>query len=150
MGWKSIDFDWGSIAARICITAIFLGAGVSKITSFSETVDFVKDHLPPVLAPYASFVTLSAAAMELGGGLGLLLGVYIRLSATILIMFLLPVTFLVHYNVGNRVELIMFLKNLSIIGCLYFIRNLPLTREGTSSQSTNASSVNRSSKVKRS
>jgi len=71
----------------------------------------------------------AAIAVELLGGLSLLLGFFSRYGALLLILFLLPATFIFHdfWNIPEseamalRMQMIMFMKNMAIMGGLSYI-----------------------------
>jgi putative oxidoreductase len=56
--------------------------------------------------------------MEVGGGLSVLVGYKTKLGAWALFLFLIPTTLIFHHNVGDKMQMIMFLKNLAIMGGL--------------------------------
>jgi len=60
-------------------------------------------------------------AVEIGGGLSLLLGFYPRLAAAFLTGFTVVATLIFHANFTDQVQQIMFMKNLSIIGGLLLV-----------------------------
>jgi len=76
-----------------------------------------------LLLSYSSFVMILSVVFAGIGGLLVLLGVQIRLGAVLLILFLLPLTIVMHafwmYEGANQeMQMLMFLKNISIIGGL--------------------------------
>jgi putative oxidoreductase len=50
-----------------------------------------------------------------------ILGIYPRIGAIALIAFLLPVTFIFHLNWAERMQQIMFLKNIAMTGGLLLL-----------------------------
>lgn len=76
-----------------------------------------------MIMEYAPTLLGVAVGVELIGGLSLLLGIRPRFGAGLLILFLLPTTFLYHhfwflYGEERNLQLVMFLKNCAIIGGL--------------------------------
>jgi putative oxidoreductase len=69
----------------------------------------------------------AARALQLAGGLGLILGIYPRISALALLLFLIPATLMGHafwLTAGTSlytVQLINFFKNVGMAGALIFI-----------------------------
>jgi putative oxidoreductase len=104
------------LAARICLALIFLKAGISHLTSFSN-------FFVPVIAsklPLAPLVAVATIAFLLLGSLSLLLGYKVKIGALLLIIFLIPTTLLFHPPT-NPEELNSFLKNLGLIGGLLMV-----------------------------
>jgi putative oxidoreductase len=107
------------LGGRILISAIFLMSGVGKIMDWSGTAQSMENKgmvaVPLFLA--------GAIALELGGGLAILLGYWTRAAAVALIVFLVPTTLIFHNfwaldGPQQRMELINFMKNLAILGGL--------------------------------
>lgn len=105
----------GLLVARVGIGTIFLASGLGKLAAWSGTAAFAGSRgVPEVLLAVAT-------ALELAGGLSLLLGWKTRLGALALLAFLAPVTLVFHAfwampAAEARPEMIQFLKNLSIAG----------------------------------
>jgi putative oxidoreductase len=109
---------------RILLSLIFLLAGLGKLTGFEGTTQYMASRpffaaMPGAIPAFA----VMAIAAEVGGGLGLLLGMKARLVALLLVFFLLPTTFIFHnfwtYPPEQaQLQMTMFLKNLAIIGGL--------------------------------
>jgi len=68
--------------------------------------------------PFTGFFLLGAILMEVGGGLSVLVGYKTKWGAWALFLFLIPTTLIFHRNVGDQMQMIMFLKNLAIMGGL--------------------------------
>lgn len=102
------------LLSRIFISFIFIVSAVTKILDPSGTISYMKSYG----MPYAGFFMICAIILELAGGLSLLLGFWKRLGSLILLIFLIPTTIIFHTDFSQRLQTIMFLKNLSIIGGL--------------------------------
>ena len=123
--------------ARVCFSAIFIVAGINKILNWDASEQYLVNQLLDVLSksyhqdfvkplfdhilPMAPTLLVLATIAELGGGLLVLLGIQVRLGATILCLFLIPTTLLFHNfwdleGAAQQLQMIMFLKNLSIFG----------------------------------
>ncbi|MEI8125576.1 MAG: DoxX family protein [Parachlamydiaceae bacterium] len=108
--------------ARLCLSAMFIFAGASKVIFFDQTSQYMLAKgmtLVPVFL-------IGAAIVELVGGLSILLGYKIRFGASILILFLIPTTLIFHSfwnatGMEQMIEQIMFLKNLAIVGGLLYV-----------------------------
>jgi putative oxidoreductase len=104
------------LIGRILYSAIFIAAALGHFSQ--DTIQFATDQGMP-LAPI--FVPLMGILSFLGG-LSILIGFKARYGAWLLVIFLLPATFLMHqfWNVQdvmeNGIQKAMFLKNLSMLG----------------------------------
>ena len=112
------------LVGRVLMSVIFLGAGISKITGFAGSMQYMGSR--PAFAGLESAlpVLLSLAIFaEVGGGLSLLLGWMTRLGALGLVLFLVPTTFIFHNfwtypPEAQTMQQVMFLKNIAITGAL--------------------------------
>jgi putative oxidoreductase len=60
-------------------------------------------------------------ALEIAGGLALMLGWHTRLTAFLLAGFTLLATAIFHSNLGDQTQMLFFMKNLSIAGGLLLV-----------------------------
>lgn len=105
------------LIARILLGLIFVMSGFNKITGFEGTQQYMASHGIPMTA-----VLLTAAiAVEILGGLSVILGLWARVGAAGLFLFLIPATLIFHTDFSQETQMIMFLKNLSIMGGLLFV-----------------------------
>ena len=79
-----------------------------------------------LLLSYSSLVMVLASVFAGLGGLFVLLGIQVRLGAILLILFLIPLTVIMHafwmYHGSMReMEMMMFLKNISLVGGLFIL-----------------------------
>jgi putative oxidoreductase len=107
---------------RICISGIFLLAVTHKIGSYAATIAFMESH--NMIKP--SFFLYLAILVEFLGGISLVLGFKTRYGAVLLLLFLVPVTFIFHdfWNVEGLIDreeqTVRFFSNLAIfVGLLY-------------------------------
>jgi putative oxidoreductase len=110
---------------RILLSSVFILGGIGKITGFSfeETMVAAK-HLP---LPAAALAV--AMVIELVGGLAILMGLFTRLTAWIVFLYLIPTTVLFHnfwaVQGADRIDtMIHFEKNLAIMGGLLLLAAL--------------------------
>ena len=121
---------------RICISLIFIIIGCASIYNWQVTeIDLVNvfsswqsyagsDEISALFATFISMAPLllgAGVALQLLGGVFLFLGFQVRLGAFFLLLYLLPTTILYHhfwFLMGHEqsLELILFLKNMAIIG----------------------------------
>jgi putative oxidoreductase len=105
-----------ALAARVLLALMFVLSGFNKLTSFDGTAAFMA-HAG---LPFTSLLLVLTIAVELGGGLLIMLGWQTRWVALVVFLFLIPVTLVFHNPAGNpaqaQQQTIQLLKNLSIMG----------------------------------
>ena len=103
---------------RILISLIFVTSGLSKITGYEGTQGYMDAMgVPGALLPLV-------IAVEVLGGLAVMLGWQTRIAAFLLAGFSLLSAFLFHANFGDQMQMIMFMKNISITGGFLMIVSL--------------------------
>ena len=115
-GLYAID-NYLSLFARIFISAIFIWSGVNKIINPVATQENMSAHGMPLTLVFL----VAAIALEILGGLSVLLGIKTRWGAAMLIIFLIPATLIFHTDLGTEIEQAMFLKNLAMLGGLLML-----------------------------
>ena len=115
-GLYAID-NYLSLFARIFISAIFIWSGTNKIINPVATQENMSAHG----MPFTLFFLVAAIALEILGGLSVLLGIKTRWGAAMLIIFLIPATLIFHTDLGTELEQAMFLKNLAMLGGLLML-----------------------------
>lgn len=108
-----------SLGSRLLLAALFLPAGISKITGFAGTVGYIT----AVGLPLPTLAAIVAIVVEVGGGLALLLGFGTRFAALALAAFTVVATFGFHAFWAvppdqQMVQQLMFFKNLAVVGGL--------------------------------
>src|SRR5437870_2315894 len=84
----------GTVLGRFLLALIFLAAGFGTIFDFAKTESLMKDlGMPGSMTPV---LLVGAIAFEILGGLLVILGLWTRLGAALLIIFLLAVTPVFH------------------------------------------------------
>lgn len=106
-----------SLFARIFISAIFIWSGINKILSPVATQENMSAHGMPLTLVFL----VAAIALEILGGLSVLLGIKTRWGAAMLITFLIPATLIFHTDFSTEIEQAMFLKNLAMLGGLLML-----------------------------
>ena len=106
-----------SLLARIFLSAIFLWSGINKIMHPMLTQKNMLAHGMPL----TSIFLVGAIALEILGGLSVLLGIKIRWGAAMLIIFLIPATLIFHTDFATEIEQAMFFKNLAMLGGLLML-----------------------------
>lgn len=105
-----------AVFSRALISLIFIGAGYSKLIGYAGTQFYMEAmHVPGAFLPLV-------IALELGGGIALLLGLQTRLVAGLLAGFCIVTGFMFH-GAPDQTNQIMLMKNLAIAGgLLAFVR----------------------------
>ena len=106
-----------SLFARIFLSAIFMWSGINKIINPVATQENMSAHGMPLTL----FFLIGAIALEILGGLSILLGIKTRWGAAMLILFLVPATLIFHHDLATELEQAMFLKNLAMLGGLLML-----------------------------
>lgn len=106
-----------SLAARVLLSALFLMSGINKILNPAATQQYMASYGMPLTGLFL----MGAIALELAGGLSVLLGYKSRWGAIALIIFLIPATLIFHTNFADQMQTIQFMKNLAILGGLLMI-----------------------------
>lgn len=109
--------DYLPLLARICLSAIFLWSGINKIMHPIATQVNMSAHGMPLTA----FFLVAAIALEIVGGLSILLGIEPRWGAVMLVVFLIPATLIFHTDFSTEIEQAMFFKNLAMLGGLLML-----------------------------
>jgi putative oxidoreductase len=108
-----------SLAARVLMAALFLPAGISKLTGFAGTVGYISS----VGLPLPTLGAALALTVEIVGGLALLLGWGTRWAALVLAGFTLVASVFFHNFWGVPadqafVQQLLFFKNIAVVGGL--------------------------------
>jgi len=114
--------DAAALLARVLLASIFIWSGFGKLTGFEGVISGIAAKglpLPTVLAAFA-------VAMELGGGILLLIGLRARWIGLLFVIFLLVITPIYHdfWNAaGNAVmgQKVNFMKNIAIAGGMLMV-----------------------------
>jgi putative oxidoreductase len=98
------------LAGRSLLSVLFLLSGVGKIGAYATTAAYMSSFgLPGALLPVV-------IATEVLGALAIILGWQTRVTALLLAGYSLLAALIFHANFGDQIEMIMFLKNVSIAG----------------------------------
>ena len=102
------------LLSRILMSAIFIWSGIGKIMNPIGTQEYMSAYG----MRFTSVLLIAAIAVEILGGLSLLLGIKPRYGALALALFLIPATFIFHTDFSDQIQQIMFMKNLAMLGGL--------------------------------
>ncbi len=99
-------------AARVLLAVLFVLAGYGKIAGYDGTMGYMASQgVPGMLLPLV-------IALELGGGLLLVVGFQTRWVALALALFTVAASLIFHIGDG---QMTMFLKNMAITGGLLLV-----------------------------
>lgn len=104
------------LLGRIFFAAIFLMAGPKHFSA--QTIAFAAGRGVPL----ASIAVPLSGLLAIAGGLSIVLGYKARIGAWLLVLFLVPVTLMMHNFWGiadpmaAQMQQVMFMKNLSMLG----------------------------------
>ena len=125
------------LLGRFLFAAIFLMSGLGHFSK--QTIAFAASQGVPL----ASIAVPFAGLIALAGGLSILLGYRARIGAWLIVLFLVPVTLMMHkfWSVSDpmqaQTQMIMFMKNLSMLGGALLITQFgagPLSLDARSSR----------------
>ena len=112
------------VAARVLVAMIFMMNALDIIGQTLAAHEMAAHGAPAGLIP---LLIVAARALQLIAGFGLILGIYPRISAVALLLFLIPATLMAHnfwQAIGTplyQIQLINFFKNVCMAGGLIFI-----------------------------
>ncbi len=99
-----------SLVARILLSAIFVTAGINKVSGYVQTQAYMESHgLPGTLLPLV-------IGLEVIGGLAVLLGVFSRYAGLALAAFCLAAAAVFHSNFADQAQMTNFMKNVCMAG----------------------------------
>lgn len=111
-----------ALAGRLLLAALFLPAGIGKITGFAGTVGYISS----VGLPLPTVAAAVALVVEIVGSLALIAGFGTRLAALVLALFTLVASFFFHNYWGVPadqafVQQLLFFKNIAVVGGLFVL-----------------------------
>lgn len=108
----NMNADWGLLVGRVTLAMIFVIMGYMKLMGFAGTVAYAA----AAGVPLPEIAIVVAVLVELVGGLMILVGYKAKWAALATAVFLIPVTYYFHSDFSQQLNVVMFLKNLSIFG----------------------------------
>ncbi len=115
---EATNFAQGALVVlgRLLFAAIFVMAGANHFNK--QTIGYAASQGVPL----ASIAVPLSGALAIVGGLSILLGYRAKLGAWLIVLFLIPVTLLMHkfWTVSDpmmaQIQMVMFMKNVSMLG----------------------------------
>lgn len=139
---------------RALFSIIFIASGVHQVLNWQSTEQYFTKGLTDWLTlnvgnptiqsaiefglSHAFFLLLLAVVFQVIGGLCVFLGLWVRLGSFLLILFLIPATLAFHHfwqlqGVDREMQMINFMKNVSILGGLLILLALGKGRKSEKS-----------------
>ena len=107
-------------AGRTMLAVIFVLSGYGKIGAYDGTLAYMASvGVPGMLLP-------AVIALELLGGLALIIGFQTRLVAALLAIFSISSALLFHFDLADQMQFIMFFKNIAMAGGFLLLTVQPL------------------------
>jgi putative oxidoreductase len=108
-----------ALLGRLLLAAVFLPAGIGKISGFAGTAGYIES----VGLPMPQVGAAIAVAVEIVGGLALIAGYGTRMAAIVLAAFTLVASFFFHAYWAlpadqQMIPQLMFMKNVGLVGGL--------------------------------
>jgi putative oxidoreductase len=108
-----------SLTGRLLLAALFLPAGIGKLTGFAGAVGYISS----VGLPAPQLAAALALTLEIGGSVALILGFGTRIAAVALALFTLVASIFFHNYwaapaAQHMVQQLMFFKNIAVVGGL--------------------------------
>ena len=104
------------LLGRIFLSFLFLFEGIKKLFFFQEeTQMYMEEYGIPEILFFPSTL------LEIILPIFIIIGFKTRLCASIMVIFTISVTLIFHMDFNNQMQLITFLKNISIAGGLLII-----------------------------
>lgn len=126
------------LIGRFLFSIVFILSGLNHIFKLHQ----MSQYTASMGVPLPTVATLVTGLMILLGGLSILLGYKVKIGAILLIVFLVPTTFIAHafWSINDpmqsQMQMIMFMKNLFMTGgafIFYYFGTGPLSLEKQSS-----------------
>jgi putative oxidoreductase len=103
-----------ALLGRVLLSAIFLLSGASKLAAPAAMVGYIQS----VGLPFPQLALGLAVAVEIAGGLALVLGYRTRMVAAVLAAFSVATALGFHANLADQNQFIHFFKNIAMAGGL--------------------------------
>jgi putative oxidoreductase len=110
----NLKSDYTAAAGRVALSLIFVISGLAKLASPETTVGYIAS----ANLPFPVFACWRAAALEIVGGVALIIGLKARATAAALAVFSIVTAILFHSQFSDQNQMIHFLKNIAIMGGL--------------------------------
>ena len=111
-----------TLIGRFFLSLIFILSAIFQMMDWTATTGYMQSKGMPLVG----FLLLMSIIFRLLGGISILLGYKAKIGAWLLIIFLVPATFVFHNfwaieGMEGQLQFFSFLKNFSIIGGLILV-----------------------------
>jgi len=118
--------QYGPLLGRLLLANLFIVSGFKKITGFAASAGYMAAKMPALDPNLINIMLVLTIAIELGGGLMILVGWQARWAAASIFLWMIPVTYLFHAYWGlppdqMQAQFIQFQKNMAVMGALLFV-----------------------------
>jgi putative oxidoreductase len=103
------------LTGRILLALIFILSGIGKIPDPASTAGYMESMGVPGILIWPTIL------LEILGGIAIVLGFQTRIAAFALAVFTIAAAVIFHSNFADQMQMIMFLKNISIAGGLLLL-----------------------------
>lgn len=104
-----------ALVGRILIAAMFVMGGISKITGYAGTQQYMEAFgIPGWLLPLV-------IATEILGGIAIIVGWQTRLAALALAGFTALAALFFHSDFADQMQMLLFMKNMAVVGGFLFL-----------------------------
>jgi len=105
--------DYATLVGRIFLSALFILAGINKAMGAEGTIGFIESKGLPL----PQIIYVATVALELGGGILLLIGYQARLVALAFAIFCVLAAVIFHPSLSDP----SLLKNIAIAGGMLYV-----------------------------
>lgn len=103
------------LIGRVMLSLIFIMAGLSKVFDIAGTSAYMESMYVP------SELLWPAIALELVGGVAIAIGYKTAIAAFALAFFSIAAAVLFHTNFADKMQVILFMKNIAMAGGLFLL-----------------------------
>ena len=105
------------LVGRVLLSILFILSGFAKLTAISATAGWFGS----IGLPLPTVAAVGSGLLEFFGGLALIVGFQTRFFAIAIAVFTIAASLVAHTNFADQIQLLMFLKNVSITGGLLIL-----------------------------
>jgi putative oxidoreductase len=106
-----------ALLGRAAMSVLFIHGGWGKLLAPAATQAMLASHHLPMV----KYGWMLAVAVELGGGLAILLGLFTRPVGLVLAIWCVATALIAHTNFVDRNQEIHFLKNIGMMGGFLYV-----------------------------
>ena len=103
------------LLGRVMLALIFILAGIGKVIDPAGTSGYMESMGVP------SILLWPTVALEIIGGIAIAIGYKTSIAAFALAIFSICAAVLFHHDLGNQMQMVLFLKNIAMAGGLLLL-----------------------------